>query len=45
MNTIRNLISRATGLNRQRVTATYRDQFRRNVRNRYRRVSMGGKGG
>lgn len=34
-----------TGLNRQSVTNTYRADFRRNVRNRYRRKSNGGMGG
>jgi hypothetical protein len=45
MNTIRRLIARVTGLNRGSVSDSYRAAFRRNVRNRYRRVSSGGKGG
>lgn len=45
MNDIQRRIASSTGLDRQRVSDTYRRQFRRNVQNRYRRRSMGGAGG
>lgn len=45
MTEIQRRINRATGVDRSRVSSSYRAAFRRNVTNRYRRVSAGGKGG
>lgn len=45
MNDIQRRIAASTGLDRLRVTDTYRRNFQRNVQNRYRRRSMGGAGG
>ena len=42
---IQRRIAAATGLNRLRVTDRYRSDFRRDLRNRSRRRSMGGAGG
>lgn len=42
---LRDIIDRNTGVTRNRVTNKHRRDFRRNVRNRARRVSNGGNGG
>lgn len=42
---IQKQIDKTTGVTRQNVTQTYRDNLKRQMRNHYRRKSMGGNGG